>query len=171
MARNRGNFPARKDKSWSAIPSIALAGFTGNATVSGASIAFTQASTIMRMLGEYVIAPLGGGTFAATDACTISIGIGVISSDAFALGATSFPDPGGEPEYPWLYWAMHFIYFGDLVGSANHAGVIVRKAFDVKSMRKVKPRQSLVFIAQYSDHSGTPPMELQVASTRVLLAE
>ena len=57
------------------------------------------------MIGEYgffcTAAP------AVLDAAHLSFGLAVVSSDAAELGATAFPDPGSEPEYPWLFWGEH----------------------------------------------------------------
>ncbi len=168
--RSRGT-GTRMGKQWDSLPAISLE-LTTDATVAGGSLASTTSQTILRMLGEYIIASTGVAT--ALDQATVGIGIGIISTDAFTLGATAMPDPLGEPEFPWLYWASHSIFYPTAVsataGQGDQSGVGTgRFPFDVKSMRKMKPRESLFFVAQYGDVSGTPPLRVGVANTRVLL--
>jgi len=122
------------------------------------------------MLGEYSIFPTAAP--AAGDEMEFCIGIGVVSSDAATVGASAMPDPCDEPEYPWLYWASHpFGFNGTAVETALASGS-VRKHFDIKSMRKIKPSESLVVIGQYADigSAGEPPMTIVVGGLRVLLA-
>ena len=122
------------------------------------------------MIGEYVIAPTG--VISAADRVRIGVGIGIVSSDAFAAGAGSMPDPLGEPDYPWLYWMDHPFYYSTtgapLQLSTDVEGV--RAKFDIRSMRKFKPRESLAFLVQYADSSGTPPMQLLQGNVRCLIA-
>ncbi len=168
MANRRGSFGPRMDKEWNALPGQKMDISTG--TVLGPALEPNTSATVLRMIGEYVLAAQAGGTFVAGDAVNIGVGIGVISSDAFAAGAGSVPDPSGEPEYPWLYWKKVPVFFRsagveDLASNA----VTSRHAFDIKSMRKMKPRESLVFIIDYGNLSGDPPMTLTFGGARVLL--
>ena len=164
--RTRG---PRRQKIWSGIPGVTLPLTTAGTSVGG-GLAFTAAETILRMLGEYVI--VHTGTITAGDSCTIFVGIGVVSSDAFAdVGASAMPDPGSEPQYPWLYWGEHkFFYPSAGAPLAADGNLLVRQRIDVKSMRKISPRQTLATVIQYSDVAGTPPMQVLFAQTRVLIA-
>ena len=158
----------RMPKHWHSIPSISLA-FTSSSTLQGGSLALDGPWTVIRMLGSYLIAPTAGGTFVAGDAADIVVGIGVVSSDAFAAGAGSMPDPAGEPEYPWLYWKdTQFSLLGAPAG--DEALSTARVEFDIRSMRKIKPRESLAVVAQYADRSGNPPYTVRFGRTRVLVA-
>ncbi len=167
MARpNRGG--TRVAKIWDAIPG-STQNHTANGTIGGASLAVTDAATFLRMIAEYIIGPTGA--VVATDGCAITVAIGIISTDAFAAGA--FPDPSDEPEYPWLYWAQHFFEFGTAIGigvgegptSEQHS---VRRFVDSRSMRKIKPRESLIWVSEYVGTSGTPDMTVNIGETRVL---
>ncbi len=165
---HRGSYPKRR-KQWSAIPGIAF-GMTADSTNGAGSLGFAEACTVLRMLGEYTIFPTSPPV--AGDEVVVTIGIGVISSDAAALGATAFPDPSEEPEYPWLYWASHgFGYNGTLEESALLSSSL-RQKFDVRSMRKIKPRESLQMVVQYADvgSAGDPPLTIVTGVTRVLIA-
>ncbi len=165
----RGNTP-RKSKAWDAVPGFTQA-MTATGTFALATISFVRPTTIIRMLGEYLISPTGGGTFAADDRATVTIGLGRVSSDAAALGASAMPDPAGETDYSWLYWAQHqFNYFAAGVGDSGLAGASVRVPFDVRSMRKFSPRESMVFVFEYTSINGAPPLTIDASATRCLLA-
>ncbi len=169
MARPRGNFGRRIEKEWNNIPGITLA-LTAAATVSGSAFIPGTSITIMRMLGEYMI--VNTGTIVAADGARVTVGIGVVSADAFAAGAASLPDPDGEPEYPWLYWASHSFRFPKALSatiSGDSVSGVIRRPFDIKSMRKMKPGQALVFIVQYADISGNPALTMEIAPTRLLV--
>ncbi len=157
----------RMNKEWNFIPGVSFA-LTGNATVAAGGLQ-PGSATVLRMLGEYIIVPTAVPV--ALDNADVTVAIGVVSSDAFAAGAGSLPDPGAEPEYPWLYWASHPLFFPSADATAGGAGISVRRGFDVKSMRKIKPRETLVLVGQYANVVGDPPLTLSIANTRVLLAD
>ncbi len=84
--------------------------FVGNAGAILGSVAFSIPGTVIRMIGEYVIAATAAP--AAVDGAVITMGIGFVSTDAFTVGASAMPDPGGDPEFPWLFWKSHALFFG-----------------------------------------------------------
>jgi len=156
----------RQRKEWASIPSATMA-LVGNGTTGGGFASFTAASTILRCLMEYIIRPTIAPT--ALENALITVALGVVSSDAVELGATAMPDPNDEPEYPWLYWAEHAFFFS-ATGLDNGGPVSgVRKFADIRSMRKIKPREALVWVVQYTDLVGTPALQVTLGSTRVLL--
>ena len=158
----------RKEKMWGSILGQSLA-MTADGTFGVAGTGFSSSQTVLRMLGEYLISATG--TILAGDAATITCAIGKISSDAFALGPTAWPDPAGEPDYPWLYWASHPVRWpeGGAPVQGREIPGVVRHSFDIRTMRKFKPRETLVFVAQYADRVGTPPVTLEVGQIRVLM--
>ncbi len=168
---NRSGGGTRMGKQWDSILALQQA-VSASGTFIGSALGSTTAQTVLRMLGEYLINSTGVAV--AGDQCRVTMAIGVVSSDAFAAGAGSLPDPGGEPDYPWLYWASHNLMWPAAVsgtageGAPSIAGV-VRKAFDIKSMRRMKPRESLVWVGEYQDVSGTPPIQVSISQTRVLI--
>ena len=158
----------RMSKAWLAIPSAQLP-HTSNSTSLGGALNFTAPGTVLRMLGEYLITNTGAIT--AGDSAKMAVAIGVVSTDAFTAGQASVPDPLEEPEYPWLYWADHTMFYpgaGAPLDTSNPAGSL-RKSFDIRSMRRMRPRETLCFIVQYADLAGTPPIQLDIGGTRVLI--
>ena len=166
MARRMGN---RMSKAWAGIVAVAE-DLTADGTTLHGALNFESPSTILRCMGEYVIQPTSSVT--AGDEVIIAVGLAVVSTDAVAAGAGSLPDPSAEPEYPWLYWASHPFIF-------NAAGVdrltdpsAGRFSFDVRSRRRVKPRESLALIVEYGNvgTGGSPPITIASGNTRVLYA-
>jgi len=165
---DRGFRGPRMSKHWAAIGSAELHLVANSTGLLGVSNVEHPGETVLRMIGEYIVVPTAAPT--AADAAILAFGIGVVSSDAAELGATALPDPNDEAEYPWLYWASHAFHFQDTSVDPSQAGGSIRKAFDVKSMRKVKPRESLVFVVQYTNIAGSPPMTIVSGVVRVLTA-
>ena len=165
MARDFRARPARQRKHWHQLLS-SMAQFTAAGTI--LLDTFTDADrdpfTVMRLIGEVSVGPDETG-ITAGDSAMIFIGIGVVSTDAAVVGASAMPDPGGEADFPWLWWAPIFVQIptiADLCASVRHVEI------SSKAMRKVGPGQSLVAIAEYADLAGTPPLDV-VLSARLLV--
>ncbi len=142
--------------------------FTADATAILGSVSFNVPGTVLRMIGEYIIAPTAAPV--AGDEAVISIGIGFVSGDAFTLGSTAMPDPGAEPQFPWLFWSSHVLRYTTTALPADLGVGTLRRQFDIKSMRKFKPRETLVMVAEYADSAGAPPIRISCAPYRVLVA-
>ena len=160
--RSRG---ARQAKTWTALP-----GTTNDLTADGTTLFgfFSSGApfTVLRMLGEYVINPTSAPV--TGDSCVITVGIAVVSSDAAALGSTAMPDPDGEPDFPWLYWAQHPLSYPSTEVQVKTGVGALRHTFDVRSMRKIQTRQSVAMVVEYDDRGGAPPVTVNVGDTRVL---
>ena len=156
----------RKEKSWSLLPGLDAA-LTGSGTSLGGQIAFTSPQTVIRMIGEIVIVPTTAP--AAQDNVQIATGIAKVSTDAFNAGAASMPDPGVEFDFPWLYHRVDTMFFGSTSADPSSAGGSVRDRFDVRTMRKFKSGESLVWVVQYTNVTGFPPIQYLGGGARVLL--
>jgi len=157
----------RMAKHWHFIPGSSI-GFTASSIFISGSLALDGPWTVLRMLGEYIITPTSAP--AAGDNVTLAFGIGVVSSDAVGAGSASMPDPIAEPDYPWLYWSEHDFSFATTSADPAGEGGSLRQPFDIKSMRKLKPRESLVFVVEYANVVGNPPLTASISATRVLVA-
>ena len=159
----------RMQKQWSFIPGLSIL-FTVGATKSGAALTFGEPATVLRMIGEYTISLAAAPT--ALDSLVIAVAIGVVSTDAFNVAAAAaLPDPSAEPDYPWLYWTSHPFFFPTTSTDPNGDSTKLRLHFDIKSMRKMKSRESLVMVAEYANLAGSQPdITMVVGGTRVLLA-
>ena len=164
MARQYG---PRRNKTWFGIAANFIS-MTSETTFLANSLSSGVQTTVLRTFGEYVIQP--ESALVALDRAVVTVAIGVVSTDAFGVGVTAMPDPADEFDYPWLYWASHAIWAGTMSADPNSQATTVRKAFDVKSMRKINPRESLAMIVQYSNSAGTPPLAFFAGGMRVLLA-
>jgi len=153
-------------KQWVAIPSLRQE-FSSDNTFLGGSLAFNTPATILRMRG-YVSAYFDE-TMQAGDLMKVGFGLGIVSSDAFAAGTGSVPDPSSEPEYPWLWWGTiqleAFIAAGQQVWGTS----AMRLEVDSKAMRKIKPGESLTWVAQGSGGAGSPVTVIDLGQTRVLI--
>ena len=164
MARNSGY--QKLTKQWANMSSGVVA-FTSSGTDVGGDLGFTEAQTILRVLCEINIQATA--TPVALDAATISIGLGVFSTDAVTLGGTAMPEPANESDYPWLFWASHSIRFGSAAVQSDDGSGYLRRQLDIRSMRKVKPRESLCWVFQYEDGGGAPPLNVVNTRARVLV--
>ncbi len=167
MAQHRGS--NRMTKQWTSLGGIVNSSFNSASTnVAAAILNFTEAQTVLRMIGEYVIGPDATSAPVVGDTATLGVAIGVFSTDAASI--TAVPDPLAEPEYPWLYWKAHTLNFETTSVDPSTAQSSVRQSFDIRSMRKVKPRESLAMVIEYQSGGGDPTLLFSPSFTRVLVA-
>ena len=162
----------RMRKHWYSILSSQTA-FTATSTalLSSFVAAAGEPFTVLRMMGSFIVSPTPGGSFAAGDSACLAFGIGVVSADAITAGSASMSDLGGEPDYPWLYWSdVPLLSFDASI--AEGLSLLNRViTFDVRSKRKVAPRQGLAFVGEYADATGAPPLTVVTGGIRFLIAE
>ncbi len=167
MARQRSNTP-RRVKEWAGLPQASNA-FTSSTTAIIGDLAFTEPSTVLRMIFEYGLFSTAAPV--ALDAAHLSFGIAVVSTDAAAVGGTALPDPRTEPEFPWLFWAEHQLT--KQVAARESGGdpmMALRRSYDIKTMRKVRPQEVVTQVFQYANQNGNPGVQIAWGQTRVLIA-
>ena len=172
MAR-RGGAPGgtRQRKHWHGTANTE-AEFTGAATAILCQLDVTDPATILRTLGSVVAGPDEAGVVAG-DGAIITVGLGVVSTDAATVGATAVPDPSNEPEFDWLFWYPMILQFPVGVNTAGNSFPLVsgmRLDVNSKAMRRVSHGESLLLIGQYENSSGNPPVDV-FASLRILIGE
>ena len=171
MARGHRVFarPGKKIdfKQWTSILALGTSVNTDE-LVQGASLAFGNSATILRIRGA--VQASFDSTNTAGDDITLTWALGMVSTDAFAAGLGSMPDPAGEPEYPWLWWGTMFLHSELTVAPPGGWGTLAQRLeVDSKAMRKVKPGQSLVWLMQATGQAGTPLTNIDFMQTRVLI--
>jgi hypothetical protein len=159
--------PTIREKSWVGLPR-SITSLSTNATFLGGVLDFIGPGTLLRFRCNDILM-----TFNATqqvdDDINLTLGLGIVSTDAAALGATAMPDPLGEPDYPWVWWGNYTLR-SQLSSGVNGLGSsVIRIEADSKAMRRVKPQQSLVWIIEASGASGAPVTVVDIGETRVLL--
>ena len=168
MARNFSG--KRMVKNWRSFNTTITQSIAADVTgVVAGNVGLDELFTVLRILGSWHYGP--GGVNVVNDAAAISVGIGLVSSDAAALGGTAMPDPEDESDYPWLYFKT--VQFVQTIAQQHSDGdprMAGRFEIDVKSMRKVKPRESLVTVFQYRNINGNPTVDLSFPRARVLIA-
>jgi len=167
MARRRSSGSRVIDfKKWSPMPALSASAAT-DGNKGGSQIAIASPSTILRIRGSWWCG-LGIGKQAG-DAGTVTLAIGIVSTDAATLGATALPDPQSEISYPWLWWDEVDLH-SFITGDAEEVGVSVceRRVIDTKAMRRVQAGQSLALILEYSGIVGAQAIQTEVTTCRVL---
>ncbi len=167
MPRRRSSFAKTIDyEQWTLLPGIQIF-LNGNATFSGASVVFNEPATILRVRGWW--SAHFDSTMQVGDELDLGIGLAILSTDAFTLGPTAFPDPLGEPEYPWLFWDTLKLDSNRAVGENAYGTTAQWREIDTKAMRKVKPGESLVVVLQSAGAAGAPNTVLEQSRMRVLI--
>ncbi len=156
-------------KFWQTIPFLSSEHTTAT-TLLGGSLAFVSPATILRMRGYWEAK--FDETAQAGDTMRVVAALGIISTDAFAAGSGSVPDPASEPEYPWLWWDEMFLEA--IVTTATSLSpafgmTYQRHEVDSKAMRKVKPGESLIWVAQTATVAGAPTTIISLGGTRTLI--
>ena len=167
----RGQGRQRMPKRWMGMAATVQAMTTDATFALGGLAQLDVPFTVLRIIGEYTLGSTANIT--ALESAQVGVGIGVVSVDAFALGGTAMPDPLDEPEYPWLYWGAHTLYYPATASPLSPTGdprMSVRVPLDVRSMRKIKPQETLVVAVQYKDVVGAPGLRYQDAGFRTLVA-
>jgi len=162
----------RKTKVWAASLLGGSVSIVGNSTnlLSG-QLQVNQSRTILRLRGNWYVA--FSATTVALDEALITVGVGIFSTDAVVLGSTAMPDPGSEPDFPWLFYDTVRVFSPfviDGTGSDDSGVLIHRAVVDSRAMRKMKPGQAVAAVVQYQDANGTPPVSVGF-DARLLVTE
>ena len=168
MARRRGN-GQRMQKRWTTLLGLTDVTVAAGTFFASGILTFDEAQTILRVrAGDLLVQmrPNAGG-----DVAEVTFGLGVVSADAAAVGAGSLPDPSAEPEYPWLWWrSINLVAFGT-TNTSTMGAQVERVVLDTQAMRKVKPREALVLVGEFTQVAGTPALDFSGGPWRVLVGE
>ena len=155
-------------KQWTSVPGLSTQ-VAADGLVAGGALAFTEPATILRMLGGGDLV-LFNASKQADDSGDFCYAIGVVSSDAFAAGVASLPDPTSEPDYPWLFWHFFSLESQITLGTDSLGLSSYRiPPWSSKAMRKMKPGQSLVMLLDVQGMTGAPTTIIELSPIRVLI--
>ena len=140
---------------------------TASGTSIGGILTFAEPATILRCRG-FCQASFDA-TMQVGDSIDVTWGLGIVSADAAAVGASAVPDPETDPEYPWLWWDSMQLR-SNLAAGVNAWGLSAQRIdIDTKAMRWVKPQQALLLVAQIGTIAGAPVTDLEFGNIRVLV--
>ena len=156
MARPRSRFSSgRKRKSTWIGPadqgyiSVASAGATLMASfdtsAAGNPNAAAIGSTIVRTRGQISIIPTAVG---ADLNIVGAFGIGIVSSQALAIGITAVPEPFDEADWDGWYVWRSFSYNVEFIDATGTQFLEWNFEVDSKAMRKLSENEAFVFVAQ-----------------------
>ena len=169
--RHRGGGKVIDFKSWVCFAGSQLDISTATTTILGTPLDFTSPVTILRCRGRVQAA--FDESVQVGDRIALTMGLGIVSTDAATVGATAVPEPFTDCEYSWLWWgSIHlesFLANGN-VGN-NFGSGMDRLEIDTKAMRRVKPAESLVFVVQSDSLTGAPVTSVDFHPMRVLIGQ
>ena len=122
--------------------------------------------TVARLRGSLLVTfdPVAIG-----DDVMVGVGLGIFNSNAVAAGVASVPDPIQRPDYPWIW--MTYV---PLIGSGTSKGLrlgaqVHREVIDNKAMRKLRPGESLEFVAAVEAVGAVGTVDISLASRILVL--
>ena len=99
------------------------------------------------------------------DVVDLGIGLGIFSSDAFATGQAAMPGPLSDADYDWVY---HNVFVIPPASTNTETETSLNQNMNVvvdsKAMRKMKPNQTLGWIAEASVLNGGGSWDLGVSA-------
>ena len=99
-----------------------------------------------------------------------AVGIGIISSDAFAV-ANAFPDPVADSDWPGWLWHTFFdirSVTATLADGVNSVGAVFEREIDSKGMRKFGSAETLIGVTETDSEVATADIRV-FADTRILV--
>ena len=103
----------------------------------------------------------------AGDVVYLGFGLAIITTDSFN-DVSSWPDPLGDDDLSWLYWKGFHLRASEAAAEEALGASVVRFDVDTKAMRKIRPNETLLYVVQYSNVAGSPVVDFDVGSIRVL---
>jgi len=121
----------------------------------------TSGSTLIRTRGTGLVMFDAAAT---NNVVLFAIGLGIFSSDAFAVGAGSLPGPITDAGYSWV-WHRLFSLGPALDGTQNvqNIGQNIPFEIDSKAMRKMHPNETMGFVAEGLVINGGGTVDFSVA--------
>ena len=108
---------------------------------------FAPDATIVRTRGMYSVRPQA---YSAQLDIIGAFGMGIVSDESFAVGASAMPGPWSNPEWEgWFVWETFAFRYEETSGVLDNSfPASYQMPFDSKAMRKIGSGQTMVVIAQ-----------------------
>ena len=182
MAHGRGFRPRRSTSkrltAWSLGPQADLTSLSGTTPViwtSGVVLTAAGEDTIVRIRGSCEIF-LTAAT-AQADGFAGALGIGIVTSQAFAAAVASVPTPMTELDWDgWMWHQFFHVHAGGIIDGSvagdqdqvNAVAAAVRFDIDSKAMRKQNDQETLMGVIEMGTETGTASARF-AADTRILV--
>ncbi len=151
--RSRGR---RADYFWLAmtgeIESLDIA--TATAGLGDTQINYVESQTLMRLRGQYAVQL---DATAVNERALVAFGIIKVKTAAAAGGVATIPTPFTEPSADWIWYDYLWVSSGAEAAVVDDM-LFARGQIDSKAMRRVKPDESIIFVAEIAetnDQGGT----------------
>ena len=157
----RSHSSQKRLTTWDSGPQLSRTAFAGTGKTlwtSGIVLANEAKATLIRTRGEFLF---------TLDLCTNAgdgmlgaIGLGIVSDEAFAVGASACPDPYDQPEWPGWFWHTYFNIFGVAAQSAGqdvarNLNADLRIPIDSKGARKFSQGETMIGVVGVQIETGT----------------
>ncbi len=147
MANFRGRTTRRQAPEWLGFEAIARVGVTTTQSVLS-FFSFAAANTLLRMRGDLLVTAVPN---AVNDDDTLGLGAIIVSDEARAAGGVSIPGPISSGNASWIWHRYVGLHSATNSAASSMAlGLWARVEIDSKAMRKMKPNDSLVLVAETS---------------------
>ncbi len=104
--------------------------------------------TLLRLRGSWFIEL---DETAVNERVTVAVGIISVSENAFGVGGvTAVPAPITDSSEDWIWWDAATVSSGDSAAIVNTHTLGQQRMIDSKAMRKLKPGDTLAFVAESS---------------------
>ena len=177
MARRRGSYPVRSTRrgvGWEEGPgghAVTQLTTTGSTILNAGAQSQLDDITLMRTRGGAHIF-LNGAATGAGAGFHGAIGIGIVTSEAFAIGITAIPVPITNLDWDgWLYHSFFDVHVGSSApaGPIDSASSSVRLDVDSKAMRKLTGGDT-IYAAVQVEEAGTAVVDIYFESRLLIKA-
>ena len=159
--RSRGSYPVRtshRQTGWELGPGseagTPLSLSASSSGIIGSGVApVVDGLTIVRTRGEMLFY-LDSAT-ADNDGFLVAVGIGIVTADAFAIGATAVPSPLSDADWDgWLFYDFRHVFAEVAAIDTADRGWTARLVIDSKAMRRIGVND-VVFMTAEGAETGT----------------
>ncbi len=147
MARRHRQFPSSSGRltTWIGPADQGYQTVGAGASVLISSFAVEEPLTVVRTRGVVSIAP---SNFSINSVITGALGVGIVSSEALAIGITAIPGAWDDPEWGgWFVWRS-FAWIFDVTTDVGRLNASVEFELDSKAMRKMDANSAIVVVVE-----------------------